>query len=236
MSGPTPSELSDLQETLQGTNVQLWSLRCALLAMTFSLWSLRNPSACVSYTPEQALAPMRCSALREYPDAKAHLQSFCYMNCGSMNLNIFACSVVLGFLLQSLVVLPSWCGCGQFLRITLSTDFTNEVAVAREAVGNRFANWCQRAFDFLNGIAQFHSRQLPLHMRHIYQLAKLLYAVALLQLLFEVISSLHLIHNGVSFRCESPSDTFLLVEPVRYRPLQVSGKISPTKWVTFIFG
>lgn len=62
--------------------LQFLSLLSALLAAIMSLWSLRDPDACVSFTEEQAYAPKQCKALKGYADANTHLLGFCYMNCG----------------------------------------------------------------------------------------------------------------------------------------------------------
>jgi hypothetical protein len=49
------------------------SLLSALLAAIISLWSLRDPGACVSFTEKQAYAPKQCKALQGYADANTHL-------------------------------------------------------------------------------------------------------------------------------------------------------------------
>ena len=49
------------------------SLLSALIAAIISLWSLRDPGACVSFTEEQAYAPKQCKALQGYADANTHL-------------------------------------------------------------------------------------------------------------------------------------------------------------------
>ena len=49
------------------------SLLSALTAAIISLWSLRDPGACVSFTEKQAYAPKQCKALQGYADANTHL-------------------------------------------------------------------------------------------------------------------------------------------------------------------
>ena len=43
-------------------------------------------------------------------------------------MRIYAWSLILGILMQSLTVLPSHCNCGMFLRVTWRVDFTGDLA------------------------------------------------------------------------------------------------------------
>ena len=75
--------------------LQFLSLLSALLAAIMSLWSLRDPDACVSFTEEQAYAPKQCKALKGYADANTHLLGFCYMNCGDTEAFLLNCGTEL---------------------------------------------------------------------------------------------------------------------------------------------
>ncbi|CAE7352207.1 unnamed protein product [Symbiodinium sp. CCMP2592] len=171
------------QERLLQPRLQLCSLLCALAAAIISLWSLRDPDACVSFTQEQADAPKKCKALEDYADTSTHLLGFCYLNCGDTEVVIYACSMVFGLLLQSLTVLPTHCSCGdQFLRVTWRVDFTGDLAMLEEDLVHKSSgSWIWRRvqawtgsqqsslFDWLEGLLQKQEKMLPLHMKVIHQ-------------------------------------------------------------------
>lgn len=46
----------------------------------------------------------------------------------TQEVRIYAWSLILGILMQSLTVLPSHCNCGMFLRVTWRVDFTGDLA------------------------------------------------------------------------------------------------------------
>eukprot|EP00439_Symbiodinium_sp_Y106_P059302 s499_g8.t1 len=175
--------ISTLVERLLQPRLQLCSLLCALAAAIISLWSLRDPDACVSFTQEQADAPKKCKALEDYADTSTHLLGFCYLNCGDTEVVIYACSMVFGLLLQSLTVLPTHCSCGdQFLRVTWRVDFTGDLAMLEEDLVHKSSgSWIWRRvqawtgsqqsslFDWLEGLLQKQEKMLPLHMKVIHQ-------------------------------------------------------------------
>lgn len=69
---------------------------------------------------------------------------FCYMNCGDTEVRIYAWSLLMGLLLQSLTVLPSHCNCGMFLRVTWRVDFTGDLAELEESMWSSM--WVQKAY------------------------------------------------------------------------------------------
>ena len=232
----SPSAQGKPEERLLQPRNQLGSLLCALSAAIISLWSLRDPDACVSFTPEQADAPKKCKALEDYADANTHLLGFCYLNCGDTEVHIYAWSLVFGLLLQSLTVLPSHCSCGdQFLRVTWRVDFTGDLAVLEEDLANKSSgSWLWRRvqawtgsqrgslFDWLEGLLQKQEKMLPLHMKVIHQAATLWYLLAALELLLHAASTLELYSGSVSFKCEGPTpeDPVEVTAPVQYSMLE----------------
>ncbi|CAL1135709.1 unnamed protein product [Cladocopium goreaui] len=109
----SPSASSHPEERLLKPWMQFVSLLSALTAAIISLWSLRDPGACVSFTEKQAYAPKQCKALQGYADVPAGITQpsryvaaprlgFCYMNCGDTEVRIYAWSLLFGMLLQSL--------------------------------------------------------------------------------------------------------------------------------------
>lgn len=238
--GISPSMQSTPEERLLQPRLQLCSLLCALAAAIISLWSLRDPDACVSFTQEQADAPKKCKALEDYADTSTHLLGFCYLNCGDTEVVIYACSMVFGLLLQSLTVLPSHCSCGdQFLRVTWRVDFTGDLAMLEEDLVHKSSgSWIWRRvqawtgsqqsslFDWLEGLLQKQEKMLPLHMKVIHQAATFWYLVAALELLLHTASTLELYSGSVSFKCEGPTpeSPIEVTAPVQYSLLEVAGQ------------
>ncbi|CAK9086740.1 unnamed protein product [Durusdinium trenchii] len=234
-----PSELSGPQERLVKPRIQLLSLLSALLAAITSLWSLRDPDACVTFTEEQAYTPKRCKALKDYADANTHLLGFCYRNCGESEVKIYACALIFAMLLQSLTVLPSHCHCGStFLRVTWRVDLTGDLAELEELAVQRGQSWIWRRiqawtgeqrgnlFDWLERLLQKQSKMLPLHMTVIHKASMFWLLIALLELLLHTASSVRLTQAVVSFECESVEGEELLVQaPVHNGLLEVTGQI-----------
>lgn len=234
----SPSASSHPEERLLKPWMQFMSLLSALLAAIISLWSLRDPGACVSFTEKQAYAPKQCKALQGYADANTHLLGFCYMNCGDTEVRIYAWSLLFGMLLQSLTVLPSHCNCGMFLRVTWRVDFTGDLAELEELTNQRSGGWLWRRiqawtgeqrgnlFDWLEKLLQKQSKMLPLHMAAIHKLSMFWLLIALLELLLHAASSVQLYQGSVSFQCPSIAEQTLEIQAdVKYGAVEVSGQL-----------